>query len=315
MEPNFDFGLEWDFFDLDEAIIQTMEDPLHSVVPNMEDQVQSSSKFYHKDPIQSVVPNMEDPVQPQAQNMQDQEDIDLCISSFLSENTSKSTNYKNRCAEKRFDVFLESLHPGDNRKIDEIPEDELDQIICQFFISAKKVDEKSTSVLGELYQPDSLSSFQHAWQRVLVERGSKLNIKKDTKFTRSRNVLASRRKQLTSMGLGNKPCATRPLSGTEVDALYLAGYFGTDCPLTLQRNMWWKITTTFGYRARDEARKLKFGDIKLFYDENNNKYLEWQMGQGTWQQNKDWREKPLPSKKLQSQSLFHRRCQMPGPYI
>ena len=49
MEANFDFVLEWDFDDFDEAI-QSMEDPIHS------------------------------------------EDIDLCINSFLSENTSKQVH-------------------------------------------------------------------------------------------------------------------------------------------------------------------------------------------------------------------------------
>ena len=39
--------------------------------------------------------------------------------------------------------------------------------------------------------------------------------------------------------------------------------------------MWWKITNLFGHRARDEARKLKFGDIKLCKDLSGRKYLEW----------------------------------------
>ena len=107
-------------------------------------------------------------------------------------------------------MFLKTIYPDENRKIHEIQPEDLDQVLCRFFMTAKKIDKKSSIVLGELYQPDSLTSFQHAWQRILVERGSKVDIKKDQTFSMSLKVLSSRRKQLTNMGLGNKPCATRP---------------------------------------------------------------------------------------------------------
>ena len=47
-----------------------------------------------------------------------------------------------------------------------------------------------------------------------------MNLKLDTEFARLRKVLASRRKQLTQLGMGNKPNATRPLEDLEVDKLY-----------------------------------------------------------------------------------------------
>ena len=83
-----------------------------------------------------------------------------------------------------------------------------------------------------------------------------MNLKLDADFTSSRKVLASRRKQPTQfIGTGNKPNATRPLEGVEVDKLYKSGYFGTRFPLVLQ---WWIITNLFVHRGQDEARKLKF---------------------------------------------------------
>ena len=45
--------------------------------------------------------------------------------------------------------------------------------------------------------------------------------------------------------------------------------------------MWWIITLHFGFRARDEARKLCFGDIKLCVDENNGRYIEWDTERGS----------------------------------
>ena len=65
-------------------------------------------------------------------------------------------------------------------------------------------------------------------------------------------MLASRRKQLTQKGLGNKPMATRPLDDEEVYKRFECEYVGITNPLNLQRVRWWKISISFGYRARNE---------------------------------------------------------------
>ena len=75
--------------------------------------------------------------------------------------------------------------------------------MCHFFMHAKKVEKKSENNGENLYQPDTLNSFRNTWQRVLSEKGSKVNIKTDPEFERSRKVLASMRKQLTQLGMGN----------------------------------------------------------------------------------------------------------------
>ena len=119
-------------------------------------------------------------------------------------------------------------------------------------------------------------------QRVLSERGSQVDIKKSILFDRSRKVLAAKRKKLTQMGLGNKPNATRPLEDNEFLQLKEMAYFGWETPEAVQRLMWWCITTQFGYRARDESRKLCFGDITLSFDsERGKKYLEWDKERGS----------------------------------
>ena len=113
--------------------------------------------------------------------------------------------------------LIKELNPSEQRKIHEIPSDELDSLFCKFFMTAKKTDKSSIEKLGDLYQPDSLTSFFHGWQRVLQSRGSKLNLKLDKEFENCRQVLPTRRKISTKKGLGNKPCATRALSPYEVD--------------------------------------------------------------------------------------------------
>ena len=108
--------------------------------------------------------------------------------------------------------------------------------------------------------------------------GKNINLKTDHEFAKSRIVLPSRRKELTMLGKGGKPNACRAL---EVKRLYENIFFGFSNPTTLVRTMWWTITTCFGYRARGESRKLKFGDITLNIDFHGKEYLEWEKERGT----------------------------------
>ena len=163
-----------------------------------------------------------------------EEEHDKEVRDFLQDSMAKSTLYKDVSAEKRFDILLRLLNPSDIRQIHQIPALELDVILSKFLMTAKKTHINSIARLGELYQPDSLTSFVHCWQRIISSRGSKVNLKRDNEFCNSRKVLAARRKRLVNQGMGNKPCATRPLSVCEVDKLYAAGYFGTTSPLSFQ---------------------------------------------------------------------------------
>ena len=53
-------------------------------------------------------------------------------------------------------------------------------------------------------------------------------------------------------------------------------------PYRAERTIWWIITKSFGHRARDEARQLKFGDIKLQKEFNvDRKYLVWDTERST----------------------------------
>ena len=65
---------------------------------------------------------------------------------------------------------------------------------------------------------------------MLVDRGSEINIKTDTEFEKSRKVLASKRKELTSNSYGNHPNAARVLEQEEINELYQKGFFGTASP-------------------------------------------------------------------------------------
>ena len=143
------------------------------------------------------------------------------INDFIGGQKAKTTKYKDSSDSNTFRMFCQSIN--ERREIDEIPTSQLDTILCQFFMNATKRN-------GGLYEPDTLSSICNSLQRVLFDKGSQLNIREGDEFIKSRQVLSSRRKQMTKLGKGNAPNATRPLSDEEVDLLYQNKYFGDENP-------------------------------------------------------------------------------------
>ena len=149
-------------------------------------------------------------------------------------------------------------------------------LLCKFFKNVKKVD-------GTEYEPGTLTSFQRSLQRSLNESGSSINIIDGEKFKLSREVLSSKRRQLVvEHGKGNRPQAARELTEADEDRLFACGEFGNSNPTVLQRTVWWLLALHFGFRARDESRRLKWGDVVLEKDpETANDILVWKFERGS----------------------------------
>ena len=80
---------------------------------------------------------------------------------------------------------------------------------------------------------------------------------------------------------GNRPQAARELTHEQEDKLFRLDKFGASNPVALQRTVFWLLSLHFGFRARDESRRLKWGDVKLCRDPaNNNQFLLWQSERG-----------------------------------
>ena len=122
-----------------------------------------------------------------------------------------------------------------------------------------------------------LSTTHRSLQREFASRKRfRYNILHDKEFDRSRQVLASKRKQLKKMGYGSKPNATREITEQEMLTLFREGYFGDTTPASVQRTVWWYISINFGFRGRDEARQLCWGDVSVGKEsELGVEYLEW----------------------------------------
>ena len=158
---------------------------------------------------------------------------------------------------------------GEKRRITEIALAELDSLLCNFYITAKKKDNTS-------YKPDTMSSFSRSIQRYLEDSKAKLNILKDEEFKVSREVLKSKRQELKKESKGNKPNATVALTNEDIERIFDENQFGTHDPDVLSCAMWFLLTLHFGHPTRHEARQMKFGDIVLRKDEESGEeYLEW----------------------------------------
>ena len=84
------------------------------------------------------------------------------------------------------------------------------------------------------------------------------------------------------MGLGSKPNACRMITDKEEKLLFESKAFGTEDPVVLQRTMWYLISLHFGYRGREQASKLKWGDISLEVDqETKEEFLQWNIQRGS----------------------------------
>ena len=83
-------------------------------------------------------------------------------------------------------------------------------------------------------------------------------------------------------GKRNCPNATRELTEAEEGVLFENGLFGVQDPKSLQRALWWFLSIHFGWRARDESRKLCWGDVGLASDpETDSEYFVWKSERGS----------------------------------
>ncbi|KXJ14160.1 Zinc finger MYM-type protein 2 [Exaiptasia diaphana] len=153
-----------------------------------------------------------------------QEQIDTFIAGQKAQNTVRKTRSDLNILKK----YMESTGKGDIR-IENLPTEELDHLLLQYF-------------------------------QYLQYTG---NILKDEVFEKSRKVLAARRKSLVKSGKVNNPETTRAVTDEEEDLLFTSGQFGDSGPEALQRSLWWLLSLHFGFRARDESRKLRWGDVQL----------------------------------------------------
>ena len=216
---------------------------------------------------------------------------DTELQQFIEKQANENTSKKTLSGMRIWEWYCEQV--GETRKIEEIPIRELDRLLGHFK-DVKKQD-------GLEYEPDSLTSFQRSFNRYLSQKGATFNITVDRAFAMSRETLAAKRKQLRSMGKGQKPNASKPITSEEEHRLFNSGQFGDHDPEALICTVWYFFTLHMGMRGRDEHWKLRLGDMVLKQDENG-EYVEWSV------------ERPVRWQVVQREHLSQ-KCMLQGQAI
>ena len=97
-------------------------------------------------------------------------------------------------------------------------------------------------------------------------------------FETSRAVLAAKRKQLKSQGLGNKPNRAECLTDSNVETLWESGQIGMDNASALTNMLWFLNTELLGLHGSHESRQMCWGDFEkkeLTTDGGFETVIEW----------------------------------------
>ena len=196
------------------------------------------------------------------------------IETFIKENQNHNTVRKTK---SDLNILKKWFHGvEENRDILEIPPVELDKLLSHFFVKVRKAD-------GTDYEPDSLTSFQRSIDRYIRENNKLYSILTDKEFRKSRESLEAKRKELRRSGKGRRPNKAIGLTSQEADKLWDEGQLGCHSPISLLKTVWFNNTLHFGWRARDEHRKLQQGDLQLKKEEgpSGREYVMWVTERGS----------------------------------
>ena len=160
-----------------------------------------------------------------------------------TENTVRKKEYDLNVWKRLF------LEVGEKRKIEDIPANELNILICRFIMERKKKN-------GGAYEPATLQSFQTSLQRYLNDKNSKKDILKDRGF----QVFFRKRNNW----LLKKPKVIVPMPRKNYPMLKIrSGQFGDGNLAALQRTVWWLLALHLDSVPETKAENLN-GETSFF---------------------------------------------------
>jgi hypothetical protein len=174
----------------------------------------------------------------EALNLNDDE-----IQQFIESNDNRNTSKKTLNDIKKVENFLKQRN--ENRKIHKIPVNELDSLMANFIIAAKKKD-------GSDYEPTSIRGIISSIDRKLRRHRYGHYIggdEKHTKFPLTKETLKTKMKLLKKQGKGNKPNRAQPNTDSELDILYESNLLGGSSPEALLNSIWFNNSVHFVVRG------------------------------------------------------------------
>ena len=231
LNTSFNEGIDSDF----EKYLSTIDEDLLRSVNNAEPNVVPTSRKVEEQTVQKTTGSVSFQAQVSSSLLESCHDE---INNFIEENKAKATKSKTRTDLNQWYRWCETV--GEKRKMEDIPPQELDVLLCHYFMKAKKLS-------GEEYEPDTLKSHLGSFDRYLHGKGKQYNLIGSPMFRKCNEVLAKKRRQLrTVYGKGRKPNKAESLTDLEIDKLWRDGQLGDHSPRALLNTMWFFFTTHYG---------------------------------------------------------------------
>jgi hypothetical protein len=145
----------------------------------------------------------------------------------------------------------------------------LKNLAKRFVLSVRKKN-------GEEYMNryHAIRAFLQSIDRYLRKNGYPVSLLNDKEFSEAQDILKKKKKQIKSLGTGNKPNSADPLTDEEIEQLYSEGVLGNGTPRSLLKTVWLNNCIFFGMRPGKEQRDLCWGDLELKVDAEGVRYVQ-----------------------------------------
>ena len=161
---------------------------------------------------------------------------------------------------------------GITNELENIPENELDNILQSFFAKIQKSD-------GTEYEPESLRVMLSAMDQYLRNKGREHSILKDKRFDSCRKVLNGKAIKLREKGMGKRKNKSELLTSDEEEKLWQLKVLGGKGPKSLNYTIFYLISQQFGTRGYQEHHQLRIEDLKFVHDPSGSTiYVQWVEG-------------------------------------
>ena len=140
------------------------------------------------------------------------------VKQFVEKQRNQKTGRKTNLYRKKVLRFLQHEPYSEKRSLCELSPAELDNYLSHFLLLEIRKPE------GEEYEPDSLTSYRISIDRFLREKGYRYSLIESREFSKHREVLKAKRKELKAKGKGRKPNAADSLSKEDRTQLYKERY-------------------------------------------------------------------------------------------
>ena len=123
---------------------------------------------------------------------------------------------------------------GETRDINTIPPEELNQYLCEFFVTLQKQD-------GSDYEPSTIECIKSSIERHLRDKYYPVSIINDRVFSKLRDALKAKKTSLKKKGLGRKSSAAQILSKEDESLLRETDELGVSTPRSLQFSLFFLL--------------------------------------------------------------------------